>query len=104
VFNAVRFSRKDQMDLALGITAGSSIQVALVVAPVLVFAGMLLGKSMDLQFSTFEIVAIVLAVMVARSVTSDGRSNWFEGLMLVAVYLILGMGFYYLPAPGTGTL
>lgn len=104
VFNAVRFSRKDQMDLALGITAGSSIQVALVVAPVLVFAGMLLGQGMDLQFTTFEVIAIVLAVMVARSVTIDGRSNWFEGLMLVAVYVILGMGFYYLPASGAGTL
>jgi Ca2+:H+ antiporter len=97
LFNAVRFARKNHMDLALGITVGASIQVALVVAPVLVFAGYFLGKDMDLLFSHFEIVAIALAVIVTRTLTVDGNSNWLEGLMLIAVYFMLGVAFFHLP-------
>jgi Ca2+:H+ antiporter len=97
IFNAVSFARADKMDLSLGVTVGSSIQVALVVAPVLVFFSYLLGQDMNLLFSRFEIVAIVMAVFVTRQLTSDGQSNWLEGLMLVAVYLMLGFGFFYLP-------
>jgi Ca2+:H+ antiporter len=102
IFNAVSFAREDKMDLSLGVTVGSSIQVALVVAPVLVFFGVVLGRDMDLLFTRFEIVAIVLAVLLTRHLTNDGESNWLEGLMLVAVYLMLGFGFYYLPAGAEG--
>jgi Ca2+:H+ antiporter len=103
VFNAVSFARSDKMDLALGVTVGSSIQVALVVAPVLVAFGYLLGQDMDLLFTRFEIVAIILAALLTRELTVDGRSNWLEGLMLVAVYLMLGFGFFYLPAGPAGS-
>jgi Ca2+:H+ antiporter len=96
ILNAVRFARKGQMDLALGVTVGASIQVALVVAPVLVFFGFLLHKPMDLLFSTFEVVSIALAVYVTRNLTIDGESNWLEGVMLLALYSMLGFGFYSL--------
>jgi Ca2+:H+ antiporter len=98
IINALRFARKGHMDLAIGVTVGASIQVALVVAPVLVFFGFVLGKPMDLLFSNFEVVSIALAVFVTRNLTVDGESNWLEGLMLLALYFMLGFGFYYLPA------
>lgn len=98
VLNAVSFARSDKMDLSLGITVGSSIQVALIVAPVLVFLGYALGRDMDLLFNQFEIVALILAVFLTRELIGDGQSNWLEGLMLVAVYLMLGFGFFFLPA------
>jgi Ca2+:H+ antiporter len=95
--NAVGFARKDQMDLSFGIAVGASTQVALFVAPVLVFAGYLMGKPMDLHFNSFEIVAIVLAVAIVSRQTSDGECHWMEGVMLIAVYLMLAIGFFYLP-------
>jgi Ca2+:H+ antiporter len=96
--NAVGFARKDQMDLSFGIAVGASTQVALFVAPVLVFAGYLMGKPMDLHFNSFEIVAIVLAVAIVSRQTSDGECHWMEGVMLIAVYLMLAIGFFFLPA------
>jgi Ca2+:H+ antiporter len=96
--NAVRFARNDQMDLAFGIAVGSSTQVALFVAPALVFLGYLVGQPMDLHFTYFEIVAIVLAVAVVSRLTSDGLCHWMEGVMLVAVYLMFAIGFFFLPA------
>ena len=98
LLNALRFARKGQMDLVIGLTAGASIQVALVVAPMLVFFGMLLNQPMNLLFSNFEVVAIALAVFITRNLTVDGQSNWLEGLMLLSLYIMLGVGFYYLPA------
>ena len=95
--NAVGFARKDHMDLSFGIAVGASTQVALFVAPVLVFAGYLMGKPMDLHFTAFEIVAIVLAVAIVSRQTSDGESHWMEGVMLIAVYLMLAIGFFFLP-------
>jgi Ca2+:H+ antiporter len=96
--NAVSFARKDQMDLSFGIAVGASTQVALFVAPVLVFAGYFMGKPMDLHFTAFEIVAIVLAVAIVSRQTSDGECHWMEGVMLIAVYLMLAIGFFFLPA------
>ncbi|MEP6932986.1 MAG: calcium/proton exchanger [Nitrospirota bacterium] len=95
--NAVSFARKDQMDLSFGIAVGASTQVALFVAPVLVFAGYLMGKPMDLHFTAFEVVSIVLAVAIVSRQTSDGESHWMEGVMLIAVYLMLAIGFFFLP-------
>jgi Ca2+:H+ antiporter len=94
---AVRFARKDQMDLCVGVTVGASVQVGLLVAPVLVFLGMLLGRDMDLVFSPLELIAIVMAIYLTRNLTYDGESSWLEGLMLVAVYLMFGVGFFYHP-------
>ena len=96
--NAVSFARQDQMDLSFGIAVGASTQVALFVAPVLVFAGYFMGKPMDLHFTAFEIVAIVLAVTIVSRQTSDGECHWMEGVMLIAVYLMLAIGFFFLPA------
>jgi Ca2+:H+ antiporter len=93
------------MDLAIGVTVGAGTQVALLVAPLLVMVGWASGMDMNLLFSRFELLAIGLAVVVARSLLYDGTSSWIEGLMLLAVYVMLGIGFYYLPAhptPGLG--
>ena len=92
---AVRFARADKMDLAMGTTVGAATQAALAVAPILVFAGMALGQPMNLLFSQFEIIALVLAVAVTGQFTRDGESTWIEGAMLIAVYVIFAIGFFY---------
>jgi Ca2+:H+ antiporter len=94
---AVLMAMKNQMDLAVNIAIGSSIQVALFVAPVLVFASYLFERPMDLVFSTFEVVAVTIAAGVATLVAMDGESNWMEGAQLLGVYVILGLAFYFLP-------
>ena len=94
---AVLMAMKNEMDLAVNIAIGSSIQVALFVAPVLVFASYAFGHPMDLVFSTFEVVAVSIAAGVATLVAMDGESNWMEGAQLLGVYVILGLAFYFLP-------
>jgi Ca2+:H+ antiporter len=94
---AILMAMKNEMDLAVNIAIGSSIQVALFVAPVLVFASYGLGHPMDLVFSTFEVVAVSIAAGVATLVALDGESNWMEGAQLLGVYVILGLAFYFLP-------
>ena len=92
---AIVVARKGQMDLALQIALGSSTQVALLVAPVLVLVGLLVGQRMDLVFTTFEIAAVGLTVVVSAIVTLDGESNWFEGAQLLAMYaLVAAMAFF----------
>jgi Ca2+:H+ antiporter len=94
---AVLVARKNQMDLALQIAVGSSIQVALFVAPILVFASYALGSPLDLVFTTFEVLAVVASVAVLNLVSQDGEANWLEGAQLLAVYFILALAFYFLP-------
>lgn len=95
---AILVARKDKMDLALNIAVGSSIQIALFVAPVLVFASYLMPEGpMDLRFTPFEVVAVLAAVAVVNLVAQDGESNWLEGALLLAVYLVLGIAFFFLP-------
>jgi Ca2+:H+ antiporter len=95
---AVLVALKDQMDLALNIAIGSSIQIALFVAPVLVFASYLMPHGpMDLRFTAFEVLAVLASVLVVNMVAQDGESNWLEGALLLAVYLVLGLAFYFLP-------
>jgi Ca2+:H+ antiporter len=92
---AVLVARKGQMDLAMQIALGSSTQIALLVAPALVLAGLLLGQPMDLVFTTFEVAAVGLTVVVTAIVTLDGESNWFEGVQLLAMYaLVAAMAFF----------
>jgi Ca2+:H+ antiporter len=91
---AVLVAMKNKIDLAFNIAVGSSLQVALLVAPVLVFVSYLFGKPLDLLFSTFEIAAIALSVAIVNLIAIDGESNWMEGVLLLAVYSILGMAFY----------
>jgi Ca2+:H+ antiporter len=93
---AVTVAMKNKMDLAVNIAIGSSTQVALFVAPVLVIASFFLGPfPMALVLNGFELGAVLLAVLVANHVTHEGESNWFEGFQLLAVYVILGIAFFY---------
>lgn len=95
---AVLVARKNKMDLALNIAVGSSIQVALFVAPVLVFANLAInGAPLDLHFTPLETIAVVISIAVLSMVSQDGESNWLEGVMLLAVYGMLGLAFYHLP-------
>jgi Ca2+:H+ antiporter len=94
---AVLVARKNQMDLAFNIAVGSSIQVALFVAPVLVFVSHAIGHPMDLVFTTFEVLAVGASVAVLSLVSADGESNWLEGAQLLAVYVILALAFFFLP-------
>jgi Ca2+:H+ antiporter len=95
---AVLVAGKNQMDLAVNIAVGSSIQIALFVAPVLVFASYLFGAPMDLRFTLFEVLAVALSVGILALICMDGESNWLEGVQLLAVYVILALAFYFLPA------
>lgn len=95
---AILVATKNRMDLALSIAIGSSIQIALFVAPVLVFASYLLGpRPMDLVFTPAEVLAVVVTVWITGQVVQDGISNWIEGAQMLAVYTILGLVFYFLP-------
>ncbi|MEA5621606.1 calcium/proton exchanger [Nostoc sp. UHCC 0251] len=94
---AVTVAMKDKMDLSLSVAVGSSMQIALFVAPVLVIAGRILGQPMDLDFQPFELVAVVASVLIANSISSDGKSNWLEGTLLLAAYTVLGFAFYFHP-------
>jgi Ca2+:H+ antiporter len=86
------------MDLALNVAVGSSLQIALFVAPVLVFASYLMPLGpMDLRFTPFEVLAVLIAVGVVNLVAQDGESNWLEGALLLAVYLLLAIAFFWLP-------
>jgi Ca2+:H+ antiporter len=93
--SAVLMAMKNRMDLAVSIAGGSSAQVALLIAPILVFAGLIVGQPMDLAFSAFEVIAVALAVTVANTVVRDGESNWLEGAFLLLVYGMLAVAFFY---------
>ncbi|MGI8603317.1 MAG: calcium/proton exchanger [Verrucomicrobiales bacterium] len=94
---AVLVAMKNKMNLSMNIAIGSSMQIALFVAPVLVFAGYFFGQPMDLIFTPMEVIAVVVAVAITTQIAQDGESNWMEGVLLIAVYAILGLTFYWLP-------
>lgn len=95
---AILMAARNRMDAALTIAIGSSIQVALFVAPVLVFLSYWIApQPMDLRFTLFEIVAVGLSAWIISLVSQDGESHWMEGVLLLAVYLMMGMAFYWLP-------
>ena len=96
---AVEVALKNQMDLSLSIALGSSLQIALFVAPVLVFVSLLLGNPLTLEFNGFEVLALTAAAVIAALVALDGESNWLEGAMLLAVYVIIALAFFFLPSP-----
>ncbi len=94
----VQVAYKNQMDLSLAISLGSSLQIALFVAPVLVFISLFVGPNpMDLVFTSFEIIALLATVSVGVIVSLDGESNWLEGVLLLGLYLILGIAFFNIP-------
>jgi Ca2+:H+ antiporter len=97
----VQVAYKNKMDLSLAISLGSSMQVALFVAPLLVFISLLFGPEMTLFFSLLEVAALALAVLIAAQVSVDGESNWLEGVQLLAVYVIIALGFFYTVTPGS---
>ena len=97
---AVSVALKNKMDLSLGIAIGSSLQIALLVTPVLVFASYLFGRPMSLEFTLPEIAAVALAVWIVVGISGDGECNWMEGVQLLSVYLIIGILFFFLPEPG----
>jgi Ca2+:H+ antiporter len=93
---AVLVAAKDKMDLAVNIAIGSSAQIALFVAPILVLASFVVGPyPMALVFNGYEMGALLFAVLIANLVTQDGESNWFEGVQLLALYAVLGLVFYF---------
>lgn len=95
---AVLVALKDKMDLAVNIAIGSSMQIALFVAPLLVFLSYAIAPApMDLRFTILEVVAVALSVGIMALVAQDGETNWMEGVQLLAVYLILALAFYFLP-------
>jgi Ca2+:H+ antiporter len=92
---AITMARRNQMDLAVSVAMGSTLLVALLVVPVLVLAGPLLGHPLDLSFEIYELVAVITAVLVSNLVSLDGRSDWLEGVLLLAAYVILAAGLYF---------
>jgi len=97
-FVAVQVALRNKMELSVEIAVSSSLQVALFVAPLLVFVSILMGHPLTLIFNQFELLALVAAVVITSLVSSDGESNWLEGATLLAVYTILGIAFFLLPA------
>jgi Ca2+:H+ antiporter len=96
--SAIAMARKNKMDLSLGIVLGSSIQIALFVAPVLVFASYFIApQPLELSFGRAEVGALFLGVLIGAIVCGDGQSNWFKGIQLVTVYVIIALMFYFLP-------
>jgi Ca2+:H+ antiporter len=93
---AVLVAFKGKMDLAVNIAIGSSAQVALFVAPVLVIVGALIGQDMTLVFTPLEVAAVAAAVGISALIALDGESNWLEGALLMLVYLILAVSFFEL--------
>lgn len=96
--SAVLLAGKGKVDVALEIAVGSSTQIALFVAPVLVVVSLLVGRPMDFFFTGFEIAAVGFSAAIVALISLDGRSNWLEGLQLIAAYLIIGLSFYFLPS------
>lgn len=95
---AVQMAAKNQMNMSLQISIGSSLQIALFVAPVLVFISLLMGNPLTLVFDQFELIALAGAAFISALVALDGESNWMEGAQLLIVYIILALAFFFLPA------
>ena len=99
--SAIAMARLNRMDLSVGIALGSCIQIALFIAPVLVLASYLVApRPLELSFSRAEVGSLFLAVLIGTVVAGDGRSNWYKGVQLIAVYLIIALMFYFMPAAG----
>jgi Ca2+:H+ antiporter len=95
---SVQAARQNKMDLSLAVALGSSLQIALFVTPVLVFSSLILGHPLTLEFNQLELIALTAASGISALVALDGESNWLEGAMLLAVYGILALAFFFLPA------
>ncbi len=94
---AIQVALKNKMELSLAISLGSSLQIALFVAPLLVFISLAMGNPLTLTFNSFELIALFAAVLISAFIALDGESNWLEGAQLLAVYVIIGIAFFFLP-------
>jgi Ca2+:H+ antiporter len=95
---AISVAMKNRMDLSLSIAIGSSVQVAIFVAPVLMLISLVLGPApMDLAFPTGLVLVVLLSVLITGQVSNDGRSDWLKGVQLLAVYVVLGLTFFFVP-------
>jgi Ca2+:H+ antiporter len=94
---AVTFAMKNKMDLAVSVAMGSSLQIAMFAAPLLVLIGLAIGKPMDLEFNSFELMAVAISVLITNSISNDGKSNWLEGAMLLVTYAAVGAAFFFHP-------
>jgi Ca2+:H+ antiporter len=95
---AISAAMKNRMDLSLSIAIGSSVQVAVFVAPVLMLVSLVLGPApMDLAFPAGLVLVVLLSVLITSQVANDGRSDWLKGVQLLAVYVVLGLTFFFVP-------
>ena len=98
--SAVYFARKNRMDLVMNITVGSTIQIALLVAPILVLVSYFMGRPMNLVFGNpLELIAIAGVAFAVNAIAHDGETTWFEGVLLLAVYVLLGLAFFFVTPP-----
>ena len=95
---AVKGALKDQMDLPISLAMGSSLLVALLIAPALIIIGSLIGQPMNLDFTAFEVIALIFSVIIVNLVNMDAKSNWLEGVLLLGMFSIFGAAFYYYPS------
>jgi Ca2+:H+ antiporter len=95
---AVDVASRNRLELSLEVALGSCLQIALLVAPLLVFASLAMGNPLTLVFNLFEVMAVVAGVGVVALIAGDGRGNWLEGSVLLAVYAILAWAFFWFPA------
>src|SRR5712691_7938164 len=93
--SAIMLARRGKLDLSIGIAAGSGTQVAIFVVPILVIAGIVVNRPFNLVFTIYELAVVFLAALILNLIAHDGKSNWFEGIMLTAVYVIIAVGFFF---------
>jgi Ca2+:H+ antiporter len=94
---AVEVALKDHMELSMGIALGSSLQIAMFVAPLLVFISLPFGHPLTLEFTTFELIALLASCFIAAQVSADGETNWLEGVLLLSLYVVMAVAFFFLP-------
>jgi Ca2+:H+ antiporter len=94
--SAIMLARKGKIDLSIGIAAGSGTQIAIFVVPILVIIGIIIGQPFTLVFTVFELAVVFLAAIILNLIAHDGKSNWFEGVMLTSVYIIIAIGFFFI--------
>ncbi|MFZ0223312.1 MAG: calcium/proton exchanger [Candidatus Nitrosopolaris sp.] len=94
--SAIMLARRGKLDLSIGIAAGSGTQVAIFVVPILVIAGIIVNRHFNLVFTIYELAVVFLAALILNLIAHDGKSNWFEGIMLTAVYIIVAVGFFFI--------
>jgi Ca2+:H+ antiporter len=95
--SAILLAARNKMDITIGIAVGSSLQISLLIAPILIFASYLFGTPMDLEFTLPEIIAVAASILIVEQISGDGESNWVEGVQLLSVYAVLAILFYFLP-------